>query len=210
MSDVHSPSLSLGALTGDEIFTAIAKYSGLALVGVVAVSAAAAPSPSYLAWVADSFMQRGVNGVFHYMEAALYLGNGGGAPSTATGGFLASRPKLPEPDVARWNVRWRTLSTLSGRDHSTPANTAWDGIVLQFDDIEAHMRNQAMGLMVHGCDETRGRAFCSYFLALLEVIPPFLGVASGARAPAPLLHDACGGGQKSAGRVGWLVAHLGW
>lgn len=48
------------------------KYLVLALAGLV--SAVATASTSYLAWMADSFMQRGVNKVFHYTEATLYLG----------------------------------------------------------------------------------------------------------------------------------------
>lgn len=45
----------------------------LALASAASAAAATASTP-YLAWMADSFMQRGVNKVFHYTEATLYLG----------------------------------------------------------------------------------------------------------------------------------------
>ncbi|RYP66195.1 hypothetical protein DL771_007928 [Monosporascus sp. 5C6A] len=43
------------------------------------------------------------------------------------------------------------------RSFDADNTTAWDDIVLQFGDIEAHTRNQTTGLMVHGCDESKGR-----------------------------------------------------
>lgn len=64
--------------------------------------------------------------------------------------------------------------------------TAWDDIVLQFDLIEEHTRNEATGLLAHGYDESRAavwadpdtgsaplvwdRAVGWYFLSLLEVL----------------------------------------
>lgn len=67
--------------------------------------------------------------------------------------------------------------------------TAWDDIVLQFDLIEDHTRNETTGLLAHGYDESKvavwadpitgsaplvwSRAVGWYFLSLLEVLEVF-------------------------------------
>lgn len=67
--------------------------------------------------------------------------------------------------------------------------TAWDDIVLQFDLIEEHTRNETTGLLAHGYDESKtavwadpdtgsaplvwDRAVGWYFLSLLEVLDVF-------------------------------------
>jgi rhamnogalacturonyl hydrolase YesR len=67
--------------------------------------------------------------------------------------------------------------------------TAWDDIVLQYDNIEAHCRNATSGLLVHGYDESKkavwanpvtgaaplvwDRAVGWYFLSLWETLQVF-------------------------------------
>ena len=232
------------------------KYFILFLVTVANATA----SIPYLAWMADSFIERGVTKGYHYTEATLNLGIQAAYeltkndsytewykgqidavvlddgtiknwrydfysldeyrmannflwwfkrtgekkykeaakivreqinrhPRTATGGLWHRDPNYPHQMwldgifmVDSFYARWT-------RYFDADNATAWDDIVLQFDNIEAHTRNQTTGLMAHGYDESKvavwadpitgaaplvwDRAVGWYFLALLEVIEVF-------------------------------------
>lgn len=108
-------------------------------------------------------------------------------PQNAEGGFMHRYPIYTDQQwldgifmadsfYARWTAQFDADNT-----------TAWDHIVLQFENIEKHCRNETTGLLVHGYDESKtavwadpitgaapnvwSRAVGWYFIALLEVIP---------------------------------------
>jgi rhamnogalacturonyl hydrolase YesR len=106
-------------------------------------------------------------------------------PRTPTGGFWHREPSYP-------NQMWLDGIFMADSFYAKyvslfqPSNqTAWDDIVLQFDNIDARTR-RADNLLVHGYDESKkavwadpvtgaaplawGRAIGWYFMALLEVI----------------------------------------
>ncbi|KAI3336847.1 glycoside hydrolase family 105 protein [Xylariaceae sp. AK1471] len=108
-------------------------------------------------------------------------------PRTATGGLWHRSPVYPnqmwldgifmaDSFYAKWTSAFDKTNT-----------TAWDDIARQYDNIEAHTRDQKTGLLVHGYDESKvavwadpvtgaaplvwDRAVGWYFMSLLEVIP---------------------------------------
>ncbi|KAH9991330.1 glycoside hydrolase family 105 protein [Xylariaceae sp. FL0662B] len=224
----------------------------------LSLAAGAAATTSYLTWMADSFIQHGVDATFDYTKATLYEGyeaayaltqnetyaewyrgqiddavvQGDGKiknwdyeyyslddyrignniiwwyertgeekyklaaniireqlnrhPRTPTGGFWHRKPTYPDQ---MWLDGIFMADTFYAKWTSSFDNnntTAWDDIVLQYDNIEAHCRNQTSGLLVHGYDESKtavwadpvtgaaplvwDRAVGWYFLSLLEVI----------------------------------------
>ncbi|KAI1085551.1 glycoside hydrolase family 105 protein [Whalleya microplaca] len=224
----------------------------------IPLATGAAASASYLTWMADSFIQRGVEATFDYGQATLYEGyeaayaltqnetyaewyrgqiddavvleNGtikdweydyysldeyrvgnnilwwyertgeekyklasdiirlqlDRHPRTASGGFWHRKPTYPNQmwldGIFMADTFYAKWTSLFENDNIT----AWDDIVLQYDNIEAHCRNQTSGLLVHGYDESKtavwadsvtgaaplvwDRAVGWYFLSLLEVI----------------------------------------
>ncbi|KAK6950514.1 hypothetical protein Daesc_008842 [Daldinia eschscholtzii] len=110
-------------------------------------------------------------------------------PRTPTGGFWHRDPNYPNQMwldgifmADSFYAKWTRLFDAEN-------GTAWDDIVLQYDNIDAHTRNQTSQLLVHGYDESKqavwadpvtgaaplvwGRAVGWYFMSLLEVIPLF-------------------------------------
>ncbi|KAI0873369.1 cell wall glycosyl hydrolase YteR [Hypoxylon argillaceum] len=108
-------------------------------------------------------------------------------PRTATGGFWHRSPEYPnqmwldgifmaDSFYAKWTQHFDNQNT-----------TAWDDIARQYDNIEAHTRDDETGLLVHGYDESKvavwadpvsgasplvwNRAVGWYFMSLSEVIP---------------------------------------
>ncbi|CAJ2509851.1 Uu.00g057510.m01.CDS01 [Anthostomella pinea] len=224
-------------------------------------AARAAAATPYLAWTADSFIERGVEANFDYTQATLYLGyqaaynltqnetylawyrgqiddavvqdNGtikdwnytfysldnyrignnilwwyehtgeekykaaagiireqlNRHPRTATGGFWHRSPTYPNQmwldGIFMADSFYTKWTSLFDSDNAT----AWDDIMVQYDNIDAHTRNKTTGLLVHGYDESKvavwadpvtgasplvwDRADGWYFLSLLEVIQVF-------------------------------------
>ncbi|KAI1337854.1 cell wall glycosyl hydrolase YteR [Xylariaceae sp. FL0016] len=107
-------------------------------------------------------------------------------PRTPSGGFWHRDPTYPNQmwldGIFMANTFYATWTSLFDADNVT----AWDDIILQYDNIEAHCRNATTGLLVHGYDESKvavwadpvtgaaplvwDRAVGWYFLTLLEVI----------------------------------------
>ncbi|KAI1497525.1 cell wall glycosyl hydrolase YteR [Biscogniauxia marginata] len=108
-------------------------------------------------------------------------------PRTPTGGFWHRDPTYPNQMwldgifmADSFYARWTKL-------FDSDNATAWDDIVLQYDNIDARTRNKTTGLLVHGYDESKtavwadsetgaaplvwDRADGWYFLSLLEVLP---------------------------------------
>ncbi|KAI5926460.1 cell wall glycosyl hydrolase YteR [Camillea tinctor] len=228
------------------------------LLTLVASAASATAAAPYLSWLADSYIQRGVDTNFHYATGVLYdgiaaayeltknesyadwyksqidaivqddgtivnwkydyyslddyrMGNNylwwyertgdakykGAAdvvreqlnrhPRTPTGGFWHRDPTYPNQMwldgifmADSFYARWTRL-------FDSDNATAWNDIVLQYDNIDARTRNTTTGLLVHGYDESKtavwadpdtgaaplvwDRAVGWYFMTLLEVIP---------------------------------------
>ncbi|KAI1397350.1 glycoside hydrolase family 105 protein [Hypoxylon fuscum] len=110
-------------------------------------------------------------------------------PRTPTGGFWHRDPNYPNQMwldgifmADSFYAKWTSLFNAENE-------TAWDDIARQYDNIEAHTRNQTSGLLVHGYDESKkavwadpvtgaaplvwSRAVGWYVMSLLEVIPLF-------------------------------------
>ncbi|KAI8962779.1 glycoside hydrolase family 105 protein [Daldinia sp. FL1419] len=110
-------------------------------------------------------------------------------PRTATGGFWHRKPNYPNQMwldgifmADSFYAKWTRLFDVENE-------TAWDDITRQYDNIDAHTRNQTTELLVHGYDESNeavwadpvtgaaplvwSRAVGWYFMSLLEVIPLF-------------------------------------
>ncbi|KAI1854873.1 hypothetical protein JX265_002512 [Neoarthrinium moseri] len=108
-------------------------------------------------------------------------------PRTPSGGFWHREPTYPNQMwldgifmADSFYAKWTSL-------YDADNTTAWDDILLQFDNIEAHCRNATSGLLVHGYDESKkavwadpvtggaplvwNRAVGWYFISLLEVLP---------------------------------------
>ncbi|KAH6654463.1 cell wall glycosyl hydrolase YteR [Truncatella angustata] len=112
-----------------------------------------------------------------------------GHPRTPTGGFWHREPTYPnqmwldgifmaDTFYAKWTSQFDADNT-----------TAWDDIVLQYDNIEEHTRNTTSGLLVHGYDESKvavwanrvtgaaplvwDRAVGWYFISLWETLQVF-------------------------------------
>jgi len=108
---------------------------------------------------------------------------------TRSGGFWHKDPKYP-------HQMWLDGLYMAGPFHAQytqlfePANTtAWDDIVLQFDLVERHCRNETTGLLYHGYDESGkavwanpvtgasphfwDRAVGWYFMALVDTLDYF-------------------------------------
>ncbi|KAI1173304.1 cell wall glycosyl hydrolase YteR [Nemania sp. FL0916] len=108
-------------------------------------------------------------------------------PRTATGGFWHRSPEYPnqmwldgifmaDSFYAKWTKSFDNGNT-----------TAWNDIARQYDNIEAHTKDNATGLLLHGYDESKkavwadpvtgasplvwDRAVGWYFMSLSEVIP---------------------------------------
>ncbi|KAI1127476.1 cell wall glycosyl hydrolase YteR [Nemania abortiva] len=108
-------------------------------------------------------------------------------PRTATGGFWHRNPEYP-------NQMWLDGIFMADTFYSRWTNsfdhqntTAWDDIARQYDNIEAHTKDNKTGLLLHGYDESKvavwanpvtgasplvwNRAVGWYFMSLSEVIP---------------------------------------
>lgn len=243
--------------------TVIAYPSHLNMKSVLllaACSASATASTSYLSWMADSFMRRGVEKSFHYTQATLYLGFEAAYemtdnatfvdwyrsqidpivlddgtikdweydyyslddyrmgnnylwwyektgeekyksaadivrqqlnrhPRTPTGGFWHRQPTYPNQMWLDGIFMADSFYALWTNRFDKDNTTAWDDIILQYDNIEAHCRNTTSGLLVHGYDESKvalwadpvtgaaplvwDRAVGWYFVSLLEILQLF-------------------------------------
>ncbi|ORY68523.1 unsaturated rhamnogalacturonan hydrolase [Pseudomassariella vexata] len=110
-------------------------------------------------------------------------------PRTPSGGFWHRDPTYPDQmwldGIFMADSFYSKWTSLYDADNAT----AWDDIVLQYDNIEAHCRNATSGLLAHGYDESKvavwadpetgasphvwDRAVGWYFVSLLETLQVF-------------------------------------